>query len=288
MINRRDFIKSAAIGSFFLGTGKSESNETTKKIILCFDGNKRPEKWREVIDLGEELKDLRGYASFSVYGNSCFWYQNAKGQSEIGWGGSKEEIDERIELTQRAIDLGHEFGNHTVRHLHGGKWSYNQWAEELGEFDEHAAEVLKNKDGEPYHCLGYRAPFLEWNDEMLKALSDLGYLYDISPPGDFVRESMGIKVIGVPMYTRDNGSKILGMDYNWHFHKVSDKELERMLEREYKSKNPLIVSLHFSDWQHGEKNYFEVVRDFMISKAKSEEVEFPSMIDYYRSLKVEE
>jgi hypothetical protein len=283
-MNRRDFLKLGMVSLASLVYGQDGEN---KKVILCFDGSKSNSKWREVIDLGKRISDITGNsAHFSDYANSGYLFTKLDGGSDIGWGGSNEEIELRKKLVQEAIDEGHDIGSHTVRHKDGSNWSKSQWFEELREFDEHFANFFHDVNGNPYKPVGFRAPYLGYNDALYQALRELDYVYDVSIPGDFVREKNGITVVGLPMYQRDSGSSVLGMDYNWHVSNVSDKELERMLNREEAKKNPVIISLHFSDWKHGEKSYYDVCVDFMLRGAKEGRFSFCSMKEFVDLIKV--
>ena len=289
-VTRRKFLKTAGLilGSLALDKNLVASEKEKKNVVLCFDGNKGVRKWQWAIDLGNQLSDLNGEAAnFSVYGNSCVWFSHLPGGSNIGYGGKQEDIDKCLEITQRGINLGHELGSHAVRHLHGDNWNYNQWLDELSEFDEHTKRLLKDVNGNPYKSVGFRAPYLEWNDDMFKALGKLGYKYDISIPTDEVNEKHGVKSLGCPIWTRPSGRSVLGMDYNWMVAGVSNNELEKMLESESLKRDPFVIALHFSDYKkEGESNpYCNVVKDFMIKGAKEGRFVFPSMIEYLQSKK---
>ncbi|MEA2696607.1 MAG: hypothetical protein QOI66_878, partial [Myxococcales bacterium] len=85
------------------------------------------------------------------------------------------------ETWRRAYREGHEIGNHSATHLpaHGGPgYSVEQWRQEIatcGDFLTRIAAVL------PAHELvGFRTPFLEYNDATLAAVASCGLRYDCS------------------------------------------------------------------------------------------------------------
>jgi len=280
IMDRRRFLKAMAGLPLALNASAGKG----KDVVLCFDGCGPSEKWRRVHRLSDRLAELAGFAHFTVYGCGAQLLTKLPG-STIGSGWDPGEVEERIRLTQAAIDKGFELGNHTMRHKNGGNWSLQQWTEELGEFDALTARLFVDRSGRPYKPVGFRAPYLAVNDNMYRALKALGYIYDVSQVGGGVREVRGIIVKGLPLYVRDNGRKIGGMDYNWHIAGITDAELERMLWR-YDASNgsePLVISLHFSDLGHGSRNYFDVVSDFLIALAKKGSYRFISMIEHISS-----
>jgi hypothetical protein len=278
-VDRRGFLK--ALAGLPLAVGAWA--EAKRDVILCFDGSGPLDKWRRVLELGDRLRAATGTGSFTVFACGAQLVERMPG-STIGAGGSRAECDERLQLIQTAIQKGHELGNHTVRHKNGQKWSEQQWFDELGEFDRFAAEFFTDKGGKPYKPVGFRAPYLAWNPAMYQALERLGYLYDVSQVGDFTTQVGRIVVKGMPLYARDSGRKIGGMDYNWYIAGIHESEAERMLNRkaEQPDTEPVVISLHFSDYGHGSRNYFQVVSDFMVSVAKKGGYRFVSMIDHLR------
>jgi peptidoglycan/xylan/chitin deacetylase (PgdA/CDA1 family) len=267
-----------------LNNAKTETKKV-KDVIVCFDGSYNLDKWESTMNLADELSNLtKQDVHFMYYINTAYFFTKMKG-SKIGTGGSQDDINKRIKLAQKAIDKRHEIGSHTVRHRDGGKWTVKQWKKEISEFDKHVAMLFHDINGKPYKAVGFRAPYLSWNDNLYKALHNLGYVYDVSSVGTGTGKKEGIKIKGVPLYTRDSGKLELGMDYNWHVEKISDSELERMLEREANKTDgePLIISLHFADWKHGKHSYYKVVEAFLISGAKDGKFKFYSMKEYLQN-----
>ncbi|MFA4953453.1 MAG: polysaccharide deacetylase family protein [Candidatus Pacearchaeota archaeon] len=289
MINRRNFMK-GLVGLIILGEtteGFSEQYKDKKRVVVCFDtGVRTPEKWEELTQFSNELANKTGApAPFSFYITSCDFFTHLSGGSDTGFAKSKENAERNVKIIQGMINNGHEIGSHSVRHKNGEKWNYNQWHQEIKEFDEHISRFFSDKTGKSYKCIGFRAPYLGYNDNMHKALSDLKYTYDISKPGDFVKNKDGLTLVGLPEYKRKNGKIVLGMDYNWHVLKISDVELESILEKELERYDPLIISMHNSRWQHGARCYWDTVKDFLRRHAQNEDIKIISMGEYVGSIR---
>jgi peptidoglycan/xylan/chitin deacetylase (PgdA/CDA1 family) len=279
-VDRRDFLKAVVAIPMALAQHVGAKTE----VILCFDGSGPLDKWRRVLELYDKLAELTGSAHFTVYACGAQLVSKMPG-STIGAGGEGKEVEERLRLIQHAMDEGHEIGNHSVRHKNGRSWSVQQWYDELAEFDAYMARFFKDQEGKPYKPLGFRAPYLAVNDNMYRALERLDYSYDLSQVGDFTKKIGRIVAKGMPMYVRDGGKRILGMDYNWYIDGITDAELERMLSRYALSvkTNHIVISLHFSDYGHGNRNYFQTVSDFLMSLARKGGYQFVSMIDHLRA-----
>jgi hypothetical protein len=80
---------------------------------------------------------------------------------------------------QEAIEHGHELGVHTHSHPHGAQFTADMWEKEI-----HACiDRLVGPDGPGIAreaLLGFRTPFLEYNDHALTAARNTGLAYDCS------------------------------------------------------------------------------------------------------------
>ncbi|MFO0765142.1 MAG: polysaccharide deacetylase family protein [Patescibacteria group bacterium] len=145
---------------------------------------------------------------------------HATGTSAIGWGISKNEIDQRLEQVRLAAEEGNEIGSHANGHFDGSKWTRDQWDSELKQF---AAFVPQMS------YAGFRAPELGRNAAMYDALKAAGYRYDTSDvgkPTDWPKKlanglwEFPLKKIGYGTTTYG----ILSMDYNFFFKQTAAKE----------------------------------------------------------------
>ncbi|MCF3651357.1 polysaccharide deacetylase family protein [Synoicihabitans lomoniglobus] len=78
------------------------------------------------------------------------------------------------EIHVRAFAEGHEIGNHTQHHHHGGTFTEAQWREEM----ELCREVLAGAGIPRAAMIGFRTPFLEYNAATFAALAATGFTYD--------------------------------------------------------------------------------------------------------------
>jgi hypothetical protein len=130
------------------------------------------------------------------------------------WGSESQAYVKRAWHT--ALVDGHEIGNHTRTHSHGDAFSLAQWTAEMQScltkltqpFDPN--EVSNTPDdskgvGVPASAIiGFRTPFLEYNDATLQAEKNLGFHYDCSIEDGYQEDQDGSNYLWP--YTLDHGS----------------------------------------------------------------------------------
>jgi hypothetical protein len=116
---------------------------------------------------------------------------------------------------RQALTSGHEIGNHTQGHLHGGMFPLTQWRMEMMScinsltkpFDPNESnfspDASKGIGATAADIVGFRTPFLEYNDATLQAAKDI-FKYDCSIEDGFQPEQDGSNYLWP--YTLDNGS----------------------------------------------------------------------------------
>jgi len=153
-------------------------------ITGLFAGRRNPE------GSGNPLTFDASTLHYSFYVNTFYITAGAAGPSV--YEGNRENPVYVKRAWKEAVDSGHEIGVHTHSHPHGSELTQRQWQEEmlrcieiLGRpFD--AAETPEKPDWEAglgvgfERLAGFRTPFLELNDDTLKAARQLGFLYDCS------------------------------------------------------------------------------------------------------------
>ncbi|MGE0322935.1 MAG: polysaccharide deacetylase family protein [Polyangiaceae bacterium] len=80
---------------------------------------------------------------------------------------------------RRARDEGHELGNHTIDHADGASFSLEDWQREI----DGCNDFLTAGDDplvRPSDLVGFRTPYLSYNDAMLSAVQGAGLTYDCS------------------------------------------------------------------------------------------------------------
>jgi peptidoglycan/xylan/chitin deacetylase (PgdA/CDA1 family) len=109
--------------------------------------------------------------------------------------------DEKMRGAIKALaDEGHKIGNHTLSHA--GGLSYQDWKKEMEGCNQLINQHLGIKE-----VHGFRAPYLHYNDDMLKAVKECGLLFDCSLP-----EGHQLDIYGTNHYwpyTLDHGSPCL-------------------------------------------------------------------------------
>lgn len=116
-----------------------------------------------------------------------------------------------------ALDTGHEIASHTYHHWHGGEFTVKDWIDDLKMNDamiakpfdpEESPDALDNKKGigvDPSTVIGFRSPFLEYNNNTFIALSKMGFVYDCSLQEGFAESHDGTNFYWP--YTLDTGSE---------------------------------------------------------------------------------
>jgi hypothetical protein len=123
---------------------------------------------------------------FSFYVNT--YYIAAAPPEKSAYEGERENPVFVKRAWKEALDSGHEIGAHTHSHPHGKEFNPRRWQEEiqlciaiLGR--PYVADDSKNQSGlgiDRAHLAGFRTPFLEYSDDTLTAVQQLGFLYDCS------------------------------------------------------------------------------------------------------------
>jgi hypothetical protein len=112
-----------------------------------------------------------------------------------GWAERRWPVDEPVYVQRawtEAVEAGHETALHTHSHPHGSGFSVGQWREEIGRNIDFLTRPrpAEGTSGRPVpgsglglrreDLVGFRAPFLEYNDNALTAVSLEGLTYDSS------------------------------------------------------------------------------------------------------------
>jgi peptidoglycan/xylan/chitin deacetylase (PgdA/CDA1 family) len=126
---------------------------------------------------------------------------------------------------QAALAQGHEIGNHTRSHATNRSVSESGWRTELQAcldlltrpFDpnevNHTPDDSKGIGAARGDIVGFRTPFLEYNDSTLKVVKDLGFRYDCSIEEGYQYDQDGTNYFWP--YTLDNGSPGHDLQRTW-------------------------------------------------------------------------
>ncbi|MYR88377.1 hypothetical protein GTY41_26505, partial [Streptomyces sp. SID685] len=195
--------------------------------------------------------------------------------------------DEHIRTTLEQLRLAYEQGNDIGTHFNGhfcgakggGDWSVQQWKSEIDQFYSFV-ENWKTNTGYtdipplPFdfkqEVTGGRAPCLEGQPNLLKAIKSYGWRYDASSPGDFQiwpAKKDGVWDFPLQMLPYENGKfQGLSMDFNFLYNQSNgetDGDPAKYAQWEqqtvdsymagfnrvyYGSRAPLFIGNHFEHW----------------------------------------
>ncbi|MFD3736126.1 hypothetical protein [Streptomyces sp. NPDC058632] len=211
--------------------------------------------------------------------------QHDRGAAAISYP-TDEHIRTTLEQLGRAWKKGNEIGTHFNGHFcsekGGGDWSVAEWKSEIDQFNSFVKNWKTNTGYTDLPALpfdvdkevtGGRAPCLEGQANLLKAIKDYGYRYDASSAGDFqiwpVKKD-GIWDFPLQMLPYEGGEyQGLSMDFNFLYNQSDgktegDPAMYPQWEEEtvdtymagfnrvyYGSRAPLFIGNHFEEWNGG-------------------------------------
>lgn len=273
-------------------------------VHIAFDGSNTLSVWKETLDFALE-HDVK--FTFFIVGNHLLaddlsmLYQpprKRQGRSDVGYGGTREEVAQRIAFIRRAYAEGHEIGGHANGHWDGSDFTYEEWMSELSQFKnfvENAYELneLPNPDPKGWQeitqsIIGFRAPLLAHNDAMYAALAAQGYKYDTSQSrrlpltGSYTHQGMTLLPLSGLNTKR---GRTITMDYNFYVLDtgrpqgagINMLEAYRAHLREaQKIGAPAIqIGHHFARWNGGQ--YWWALQTFIIEHCDTEIVSCPPL-----------
>jgi peptidoglycan/xylan/chitin deacetylase (PgdA/CDA1 family) len=165
-----------------------------RAVVAFFAGKRNPEGLGDAVDLdGAPIRT-------TFFGTSIYMVDASKrvlgGYKGEDWKGHNRSA------WKAGIVAGHEMADHTVNHFNGGTvpagkedccrardWDIAHWIAEIASCrtlltDPHFG--LGAKD-----VIGFRAPYLSYNDAMFSSLQKLGFVYDSSLPNCFADDEDG-------------------------------------------------------------------------------------------------
>ncbi|MFJ3894400.1 MULTISPECIES: hypothetical protein [unclassified Streptomyces] len=193
-----------------------------------------------------------------------------------------QHIRDTLEQLRLAYEQGNDIGTHFNGHFceakGGGDWSVAQWKSEIDQFFSFV-ENWKTNTGYtdipalPFdfkkEVVGGRAPCLEGQPNLLKALKGYGWRYDASSPGDFQiwpTKKDGLWDFPLELLPYGNNIQALSMDFNFLYNqsggatqgdptkfaeweqKTVDSYMAGFNRVYYGSRAPLFIGNHFEDW----------------------------------------
>ncbi|GAA2417433.1 hypothetical protein GCM10010420_54690 [Streptomyces glaucosporus] len=217
-----------------------------------------------------------------------------------------EHIRTTLEQLGKAWKEGHEIGSHFNGHFcgekGGGSWSVEEWKSEIRQTYDMVKKWKTNTgftDLPPLpfdpdrEFVGGRAPCLEGQENLMRAIEYFGWRYDASSPGDFqIWPTKRNGVWDFPLQMLPYPGKeiqVLSMDFNFLYNQsggetegdparypewreITRKAYMNGFNRVYHgSRAPLFIGNHFEQWNGG--IYMEAVEDVMREVCPREDVE---------------
>ncbi|MFJ7049741.1 hypothetical protein ACIQVC_40975 [Streptomyces sp. NPDC101112] len=209
--------------------------------------------------------------------------QHDKGSAAISYP-TDDHIRTTIEELGEAWREGNEIGTHFNGHFcgakGGGDWSVAEWKQEIEEFNSFLENWKTNTgftdmDPLPFDVkavTGGRAPCLEGQKNLLKAVKGFGYRYDASSPGAYQvwpAKKEGVWDFPLQMLPFNDDYQALSMDFNFLYNQSNgetdgDPAMYSTWQREtidtymsgfnrvyYGSRAPLFIGNHFEQWNGG-------------------------------------
>lgn len=268
-------------------------------IAFAFDGSKSLRMWQETLDFA---KANGLHFTYFVSGPNFIadefasYYKGPRhsfGHSDIGFGGSVEEVAARIAFVRRAYREGHEIAAHANGHWDASNWSEDEWIDELKQFEDilantHKINGIKNANSREWRRIigsvaGFRAPLLISTRAERRALATMGYTYDTSRTNtrDYWPE-VGIEGLwNFPLASLPLSSgSVLSMDYNFLvLNNKTGSDPQTQMENAYVryfdhnytgSRAPIHIGHHFSLWKGGA--YWRAMQSFALSVCPGRDV----------------
>ena len=128
-----------------------------------------------------------------------------------------------------ALVDGQEIANHSHSHPHGGDYSVQQWSDEMVACDswltkpfdpkeeKFSPDATKGLGASQDSVVGFRTPYLEYNDATFEAAKTLGFWYDCSIEEGYQPEQDGTNYFWP--YTLDHGSPGHDLLVEWELKK---------------------------------------------------------------------
>jgi peptidoglycan/xylan/chitin deacetylase (PgdA/CDA1 family) len=275
-------------------------------IVASFDGGESFARWDDTLAFARENNVKFTYFVSGVQfvpdaDRKTYLYPpdpQKKGQSIIGFGGKKEEVENRIAVVKEAVAEGHDVQCHLNGHFTGLRWDEAAWRLEFSQFQTFTRFL-------PAPARHVRFPMLAYGPSAYPALAEAGYAGIFSVDKEDFKTFRRVSVprpdgavatlyeFPIP-YTILGGFKLMFMDYNFY---VADKSQgrapqecrERMVklyleeaEKCLKQRRPFFISHHFTHWQNGA--YWEAMKETIATLQKNHAVEFLTVSELHQKI----
>lgn len=178
-------------------------------VVMGCDDNQRADGIRWILDLFKGKANPKGTGKRATFDggpvHASFYF--TPGYEEDT---NKVVTPEMVEAWRAVRAAGHEIGNHTWMHAHGGAFDVARWKGEMTRCDNF---LVSRVGAAREEIIGFRSPYLEYNPAVFDAIREMGMTYDCSVQGGW-KDLLGIQGANCFWpYTLDDGRPEGGSDY---------------------------------------------------------------------------
>lgn len=258
-------------------------------VLLAFDGSRSLEAWQKSRHFAKQMAAKNIPLRFTYFISAVYFVNTGDrllyhppgrhrvGHSAIGWGGTPEEVKQRLEQLNLAYQEGHEIASHAVGHFDGSRWTEADWTREFNYFDKFIFEAyqINNLEGslafDKTAIQGFRAPELGQGPGLYQTLQKKGFRYDTSKVAQsnyWPQKPNGIWNFPLASLTTAKTRKnVLSMDYNFYYAHSQAKPnpanaqfyeedtfqtyLNYFQANYTGNRAPIHIGHHFSAWNNG-------------------------------------
>lgn len=262
-------------------------------VVIAFDDCNELATWHQLADFIQQMKQNQESINFTFFlsgttfltDSNKYLYQGPNhkpGEAEIPFGGTIEDVKNRIKMINKFYTAGSEFGSHAVGHFDGSNWTTRDWEKEFQIYQNLFTNVAQN-NGLPKtikfayplsEIVGFRAPYLGKSPALYPALKAYHFRYDtnsiskadawpVKKNGLWFFDLVKLKIAGTDKNT-------ISMDYNFWMSqsnaKPDPKNQNRYRDQMYQTyinyflnnytgnRAPIRIGHHFTPFQGGVYN----------------------------------
>jgi hypothetical protein len=274
-------------------------------IVASFDGSKALDRWQDILSFARDKGVKFTFFISSVYfvpdaGKQVYIYPvdpSRAGVSDIGFGGSADDVVRRIAFVREAAAEGHDIQSHLNGHFDGSRWTEAMWRQEFREFNDLCPFL-------PAKAAHVRFPLLAMNGNAFPAMAENGIRSVTSVYGTdfhlFHRVTLDhggspYTLVEFPIsFEHENGATVILMDYNFYLYDqkyhIDPLQAEADMVALYldearkcfAQKRPLFISHHFSNWNHAA--YWTAMKSVIDTLEHEFPVEYLTISDLYEKV----
>lgn len=219
-----------------LSLAHADAERPPQFVVMAFDNCTELERWQELSDFAAALNKDGDRVHFTFFVSAANYiagehrkvYQGPRqqrGYSSINFGGSVDDVRQRIDFINDMRRRGHEIASHAVGHFDGRAWSKAEWSREFESYKDIFSNVAKINGISsgfdfPFAGVnGFRAPYLAKNASLYGVLAENRFRYDTSgdsPANAWPEKRDGIWRFNlVGLHVHGTRRATLSMDYNF-------------------------------------------------------------------------